>query len=144
MVQEADDIPKSFYPGMWLRKVGNGRTFKEPNVEVVSVGRTSVSLIFAGKSPTVTMPQDTARELYRKVWRSEPPENVPTWVRSGAEFTLSDVGWGPMRLRTIRWGYASVELYANFTQNLIVFMTLEKVCQGTPKLNVWNRLLEDS
>ena len=133
-----DDAPKSFYPGMWLRRWDEGKPWREPTAEVVRVGRTSVAILSAGSTHSVRWDLDVARESFRKVYETPTPE-LPDWLKKGAEFSLYQ--WESLKIRRIRWAYASVET----NSGVLMFCTLEGLTrQGRPRRTAWDRLLDDS
>ena len=132
-----DDVPRSFYPGMWLRRADEGKPWRVPTAEVIRVGRKHVHVLSAGCSAPVKMTLDDAREAYRKVYETPTPDGVAGWLRAGAEFTFFT--WGAMKIRHVRWAYASFETLSG----VLIFGTLEGLTKnGQPRLSVWDRLRE--
>lgn len=133
-----DDVPQSFYPGMWLRRLDEGHSWQEPTAEVIRVGRTRVLILPAGRSEPVRMHVTMARDVYRKVYESPPPQSLPEWIRPGADFTAFDCG--TLRIRCIRWGFASVET----DSGVLVFWALSGlVAKAKPRRSIWERLTDD-
>ena len=133
-----DDVPRSFYPGMWLRRADEGQPWREPTSEVVSVGRTRVSILSAGCIVPERLTVKEAQGMYRKVYETPPPTELPEWIHRGAEFTAFT--WEAMRVRRVRWAYASVETI----RGVLMFWHLEGLAKkGQPRRNIWDRLLDD-
>lgn len=141
MVRDAlrlDDAPKSFYPGMWLRRLDEEQPWREPTAEVSRVGRTHVHILPAGCTASVKMTLEEARAEYRKVYETPSPVALPEWVRRGSEFTAFT--WEAMRIRRVRWAYASVETI----RGVLMFWNLEGlVKKGKPRRSAWDHLLDD-
>ncbi len=134
-----NDIPRSFYPGMWLRRVEEGAPYTHPTAEVVRVGRKRVTIHGAGLPAPGLFTVEEAQRVYRKVYASEPPAVLPAWIKEGAEFRADrwDVAF---RVRQIRWSCASVET----TSGVLMFWTLEALARlGVPRRSTWDHLLED-
>lgn len=137
-VPRPEDIPRSFYPGMWLRPASLGQPWREPYAEVIRVGRTTVHILSAGCTNPTRMKMEEARAEYRKVYETPTPE-LPQWIRPGAEFTIYN--FGNLRIRQVRWAYASVEI---LDRGVLCFCLLEGLAvKGEPRRNTWDRLLED-
>jgi len=133
------DIPKSFYPGMWLREAEEGVPYADPTAEVVTVGRTRVSIREAGTTTTTRMTIAEAKKIYRKVYESKPPENLPEWIKEGADFRTP--GWDTvLRICRIRWSCASVET----ASGVLLFWKLAALAKkAEPRRSTWERLIDE-
>lgn len=136
MTPRPNDIPKSFYPGMWLRRLSEGTPYTHPTAEVIRVGRTRVTLHESGDVAPVRLPFESVQKDFRKVYQSEAPE-LPDWLKEGAEFT---VGEAILRLQRIRWSCASV----TDTSGVLMFWRLTAILRtGTPRRSTWDRLRDE-
>jgi len=136
-VEPPGEIPKSFYPGMWLREAGHD-PWSEPTAEVLRVGRKNVLLQVAGSATPWKAPIVGVQSAYRLVYASERPKLWADWIKPGAEFSLYQ--WGKLKIRQVRWRYASVE----FENGVLIFPSLLiLVRNGHPRRDLWDRLRED-
>lgn len=135
-----NDAPKSFYPGMWLRRVEEGAPFTAPTAEVIRVGRTRVTIHHAGEMEPRRVSFEFAQKVYRKVYESEAPTELPEWVTKGAEFRAKCAD-ETLKIRRIRWGCASVVS----SSGVLLFWRLEALTKlGEPRRSTWDRLRDET
>lgn len=80
-----------------------------------------------------------ARKVYRKVYESAAPSELPEWVMEGAEFRALCAD-ETLKIRRIRWGSASVV----GSSGVLLFWRLEALGHlGEPRRSTWDRLRDE-
>ncbi len=130
------DVPKTFYPGMWLHQLdGSKDAWCVPHVEVLTVGRKNVTIQYANHTRVLKVTKEDAQSGLRKVYASEPAVEIPEWLVPGRELLFSG---STMKVKTMRWNYVSVY---DQSSNALLFISLPVLLPlSTPILNVWERL----